>query len=208
MPILTGAMGARRYRVIDQPDPPPRERWLEALNEHAFREPPSAAKGGENQGWVSLHNLCMTELQHEDCFYNQYLCFALRMDKKAVPGKLLKALLGLRMRDWMAEMNRERVPAAVKAELKDQLELELLPRQLPSVAAHDVAWDLTNQVVWFFNNSNKANEVFRILFAQTFHLDTRPLGALQLIAAHKEADQWVPKLDSIGHADYRPEIPR
>jgi recombination associated protein RdgC len=208
MPLLSGAMGARRYQVLLQPDPPPRERWLEALAEKAFREPPSAAKAGENHGWVSLHNLCITEFEHEDCFYNQYLCFSLRMDRKAIPAKLLRALLDLRMRDWMAEMNREKVPAAVKRELKEQLELELLPRQLPSVAAHDVAWDTARGVVWFFNSGNKANEVFRILFGQTFDLETRPIGALQLIADNKEADQWVPKLDSIGHSDYRPEVPR
>ncbi len=205
MPLLSGAMGARRYQVLNQPDPPPRERWLEALAENAFREPPSAAKAGENHGCVSLHNLCITEFPHEDCFYNQYLCFGLRMDKKAIPARLLRALLDLRVTHWLQEMNRERVPAAVKRELKEQLELELLPRQLPSVSAHDVCWDLANNVVWFFNNGNKANEVFRTLFGQTFHLETQPIAALQLIANHSKKDVWVPRLDSIGHADYRPE---
>ncbi len=205
MPLLKGAMGARRYRVLLASDPPDRDRYLELLNEHAFREPDSKAKAGENQGWVSLHNLCITEFTHEDSYYNQYLCFALRMDKKAIPARLLKALLDLRVTHWLQEMNRERVPAAVKRELKEQLELELLPRQLPSVGAHDVCWDLANDVVWFFNNGNKANEVFRTLFAQTFNLETQPIAALQLIANHRKKDVWVPRLDSIGHADYRPE---
>jgi DNA recombination-dependent growth factor C len=207
MPLLRGAMGARRYRVLNMPDPIPRDEWLEALDEEAFREPPSLAKGGENEGWVNLQNLCVTTFTHEEVYFNQYMCWSLRMDRKSLPGKLLKALLELRLREWMTETGRERVPAAVKREIREQLELELFPRQLPSVSSHDICWDLVSGVVWFFNNGNKANESFRILFSKTFGLETRPIGALQLLATHKNADAWVPRLDAIGHSDVRPDAP-
>jgi len=203
MPLLSGAMGARRYRVLGAPDPIDRDGMLELLAEHAFHEPPSAAKGGENHGWVSLHNLCVTEFTHEDCYVQQYLCFGLRMDRKAIPAKLLRALLDLRCKAWMDETGRERVPAAVKREIREQLELELFPRQLPTVSVQDVCWDLNTNLVWFFNNGNKANEIFRIHFARTFSVDTQPVGPLHLLADHRRADEWVPRIDSIGHSDYR-----
>lgn len=47
MPLLKGAMGFRRYRVINAPSTLASEDMLEALAKHAFRKPPSAATGGE-----------------------------------------------------------------------------------------------------------------------------------------------------------------
>lgn len=206
MPLLSGAMGARRYRVIaDFQDVGLRDRLLDRLAGEAFREPLSAAKGGENVGWVTLTNLCDTDFAPDKVLFNQYMAFSLRMDNKRLPGKLVKALLDLRVRDWLSESGRERVPAPVKSEMLDQIELELYPRQLPAVAVHDVCWDLSSQTIWFFSNSNKANELFRMLFAKTFQAETRPIGPLQLIAGHLRAGEWVSALDRIGYADYRPD---
>lgn len=205
MPLLSGAMSARRYRVVaDFDETGFREKLLERLTEEAFREPLSAAKGGENYGWVTLENLCDTDFAANKVLFNQYVSFSLRIDNKRLPGKLVKALLDLRIRAWLTETGRERAPGPVKKEMLEQIELELFPRQLPAVAVHDICWDLTARVVWFFSSSNKANELFRTLFAKTFLAETRPIGPLQLIAASKEAALWVPALDRIGYADYRP----
>ena len=203
MPLLSGAMGCRRYRVLNPPVPLDRDALLEALREHAFRQPPSAARGGENLGWVNLKNLCITDFDHESCLLNQYFCWSLRIDNKRIPAKLLKALLELRMTEWLNETGRERVPASVKAEIREQLELELFPRQLPSVAVHDVCWDLHSHVVRLFTNGNKAHETFRVLFSQTFGLETRSIGPVDLAVQHRRDDAWVQRLDVVGHSDYR-----
>jgi len=203
---MSGAMGARRYRVIaDFQEVGLRDRLLDRLAGEAFREPLSAAKGGENVGWVTLTNLCDTDFAADKVLFNQYMAFSLRMDNKRLPGKLVKALLDLRVRAWLAETGRERVPGPVKKEMLEQIELELYPRQLPAVAVHDVCWDLSSHTVWFFSNSNKANELFRMLFSKTFQAETRPIGPLQLIAGHKRSSEWVAALDRIGYADYRPD---
>jgi len=208
MPLFKGAMGCRRYRVLNQPAPVPRDEWLQALTEHRFREPPSAARGGENLGWVNPHNLCVTEFDVNSCYYSNYFVWSLRIDNKKLPGKLLAALLELRMRDWMAETGREKVPARVKAEIREQLELELFPRQLPSVAVHDICWDLKEEVIRLFTNSNKVNETFRILFSQTFGLETRQLGPVDRIWARRDGEAAMERLDVIGHSDYRPQEAR
>jgi recombination associated protein RdgC len=205
MPLLSGAMGCRRYRVLNQPDVIPRDEWLSALHEHRFREPPSSALGGENLGWVCLQNLCITEFTHERCLFSQYFAWSLRIDNKTLPSKLLSALLDLRIRDWLAETGRERIPARVKGEIKEQIELELFPRQLPSVGVHDIAWDLKSGTIRLFTNSVKVNETFRILFSQTFGLETRSIGPVDLVAEHRHADAWMARVDVIGHSDYRPE---
>lgn len=205
MPLFQGAMGARRYRLLQDAEIPVRELLLDKLRAEVWREPRSANKGGENLGWVSVHNLCDVDPTSDKCFYNQYFVFSLRMDSKRLPSKLFKAMLDLRLKQWMKERNRERVPAQVKKEQKEQLELELFPKQLPSVATHDICWDLSKNALWFFSNSNKANEVFRGLFQKTFGLDLQPIGALRVLAGGNDGARWVDQLDAIGHGDYRPE---
>jgi len=176
---------------------------MQMLSDHAFRPPPSAAKGGENLGWVSLHNLCVTEFTLNDCFYGQYFCWGLRIDNKKLPAKLVHAMLELRMGEWLTETGRDKVPAAVKAEMREQLELELFPRQLPTVSIHDVCWDIHSQTLRLFTMSNGANETFRLLFSQTFGYETRSVGPVDLAASHARGPEWLGRLDIVGHSDYR-----
>ena len=56
MPLLKGAMGASRYRVVDPPANISRDELLERLNEGAFKEPFSSTQSGETVGWVNIHN--------------------------------------------------------------------------------------------------------------------------------------------------------
>ena len=205
MPLLKGAMGATRYRVVDPPVDLQRDDLIDLLNENGFCEPFSKATAGETLGWVNIHNLCVSAFDPEDSCYTQYLCFSLRIDNKRLPAKLVKARLELRAQEWMSERGADRIPAAVKRELKEQLELELLPKQLPSVIAHDVCWDLKDHKVWFFSGSRKANESFRLRFGQTFNLDLAPVGVMGALSGHPMADTWRYRLDAVGHSDYRPE---
>lgn len=204
MPLLTGAMGCRRYRVLNFPERPDRDAMLAALGEHAFRESPSSVKSGENIGWVNLRNLCVATFDAQTSLFDPYLCWSLRIDARRLPAKLFKALLELRVEEWLAGTGREKAPATVKAELREQLEMEMLPRQLPSVAVHDVCWDLASGVVRLFANGNKANEAFRVLFSQTFGLETRTIGPVDLAWMNRPGDAWLSRLDAIGHSDYRP----
>ncbi len=205
MPLLKGAMGATRYRVLNPPTDLNRDRLLEKLQEGAFREPMSSARAGETVGWVNVHNLCVYTFTPEDSCYTQYLCFSLRIDNKRLPARLLRAKLDLSAQAWMDERGADRIPTAVKRELKEQLELELLPRQLPSVAAHDVCWDLKSHKVWLFTGSRKVNEAFRVKFGQTFNLDLATVGVMGAVDGHPMAQQWRHRLDAIGHSDYRAE---
>jgi len=205
MPLLKGAMGATRYRVVNPPAELDRDDLLVRLNDAAFKEPFSQAEAGETIGWVNIHNLCVYQFDPEDTCYTQYLCFSLRVDNKRLPAKLLKARVELDAQAWMRERGADRIPSQVKRELKEQLELQLLPRQLPSVTAHDVCWDLKAHKVWFFSASRKANESFRQRFGQTFNLDLAPIAVMGAVHKHAMAEQWRHRLDAVGHSDYRPE---
>ena len=207
MPLLSGAMGGRRYKVLGEFRADSLDAYIDRLREHGFNERFTSMDidRREHHGWVTLANLADIDFSTQNTVFSNYLAFSLRMDSKTLPGKLVKAMLDLRVRQWLADTGRDRIPANIKREMSEQLQTELWPRQLPSVAAHDVCWNLDTQIVWFLSNSNKANEAFQGHFARTFSLDTRPMGALHLIADHPRASEWVPQLDVIGHEDYRPQ---
>jgi len=197
--LLQGSFTCRRYRVLGAEREGFREAALARLAEFAFREPLSAAKKGEVFGWVSVHNLTDVDFTPDKVFYSQYCAFALRTDVKKLPARLFKALLDNEHRKWMAGTGRERVPAAVKKELREKLELQLLPRQLPTVSSVDVLWDMARGEVLFFSLSAKVNDRFRKLFARTFTLDLRPLGPVRLaLSLAEDRDERLARMEPLG----------
>lgn len=199
MGLLKGSFTCRRYVVLGPEPEGFRAFALLRLKEFAFVEPLSAARKGEVFGWVSVHNLTETGFQPDDVAYSQYLAFALRTDVKKLPARLFAALLDKECRAWLRSTGRERVPPPVKKELRERLELQLLPRQLPTVSAVEVLWDLARGEVLFFSLSERANDRFRKLFARTFDRALRPLGPVRLgLALAADRDERMARLDATG----------
>ena len=104
MGFLQGPLTVRCYRVDGDPPPDFRDRYAEALAAHAFREPPSKAWREEIAGWVVSQNLLDTHFERiETWLFNQYAWFCLRVDKKTLPAKYVKALLEKRVEAWCQE---------------------------------------------------------------------------------------------------------
>ena len=115
MGVLSGAMTARRYRVVGQLPPMWRDRWREQLDAMAFREAAgnvagASASGGsqgkeELEGWVLSQNLLDTDFSDFNrwLFDGRYAVFSLRVDKKSLPANLLKATVEVECRKWCEE---------------------------------------------------------------------------------------------------------
>jgi DNA recombination-dependent growth factor C len=201
MGILKGAMSVRRYRVDGEPPEDFRDRYIQSLEEHAFREALSAGHKEERAGWVQIHNLLDTSfLDVNRWLYNQYAIFALRVDKKVLPAKLFRAHLEKRVAQWCEEQKRERCPASVRTELKEALELDMLSRTLPRVALFEVGWNINDGYVLFHNQSELANDRFRKLFFRTFGMQLIPHDPLDFVA---DLPDLVESLAASGAADMR-----
>jgi DNA recombination-dependent growth factor C len=186
MGVLKGALSVRRYQV-EGVLPEGRETLIEALNANSFREPLSPVHKEEILGWTQIHNLLDTSFDDVNLWlYNHYAVFALRMDKKTLPARLFKAHLQKRQEAWCKESGRERVPAKVKEELKELLELEMLRQTLPKVAVHEIGWNLAEGWLMFHNQSDLVNDKLRKLFHRTFGLVLRPMGPLDWVADRPE----------------------
>jgi DNA recombination-dependent growth factor C len=204
MAILRGSLTVRRFRVAGSVPEGFREAYQEALQSYAFRESHDAGRMEENAGWVEIHNLLDTTFADINRWlYDRYLVFALRVDKKTLPSKLFRAHLEKREAAWCAEHDRPRCPAAVRKELKEQLQLEMLGRTLPRVSVHEVCWNVVDDRLLFHNLSDSVNDRFRKLFFQTFGLKLFPEEPLDLLGADglDEAELLL----RTGGLDYRPE---
>ena len=107
MGILKGALTVRRYHVEGEIPDDFRSIYVDALNDHAFRERP-AASVGEEVGVRESHNLLDTDFSDLNRWlYNHYAMFSLRVDKKVLPA----ALQG---------PSREADPGVVRGQRQDQ----------------------------------------------------------------------------------------
>ena len=124
-----------RMRVKGDLDHPDFTGWLhDALTQHSFTDFPSPASGGVRDGFARADApLEPPDFSDPSTFYlTPYVSFAYREDVKKVPAARLKAAVNAAARAWCAEHMRERCPKQVKAELKDQIEADMLPRVTPS----------------------------------------------------------------------------
>ena len=189
MGIVSGALTVARFRVVGDPPENWRLAYREKLEEHAFRDPPQGAGKEEVEGWVQVHNLLDTSFEdYNRWLYQDVALFALRVDKKRLPAKLFKATLDKKCAAWAAEREVERCPAAVRTELKEQLEADWLKRTLPSVAITEVAWNIGKGEVLLHSLSEAVADRFRKRFFRTFGHKTLPISPLDWLGGKKEVD--------------------
>jgi DNA recombination-dependent growth factor C len=182
MGVVSGAMTVARFRVTGELPQGWRETYRDKLEEFAFREPPQGMGKEEVEGWVQVHNLLDNEFgDYNRWLYNDVMIFALRIEKKRLPAKLFKATLDKRCAAWCTERGVQRIPAAVKTELKDELEHEWLARTLPSVAVTEGAWHLTQGWFLVHSLSETVAERFRKRFFRTFGLKLIPWSPLDFV---------------------------
>jgi len=183
MGIVTGAMTVARFRVEGELVDGWREIYRERLQEHAFKEPPTEMGHEEVEGWVEVHNLLDATFEdYNRWLYNDVAVFALRIDKKRLPAKLFKATLQKKCEAWAEERGLERVPAAVRSELKDELEQAWLKRTLPAVSVTEAAWNLTGRYCILHSLSEGRADRFRTRFYRTFGLTLVPWSPLDYVS--------------------------
>lgn len=182
MGVVSGAMTVARFRVSGEPPQGWRESYRDKLDEFAFQEPPQGLGKEEVEGWVQVHNLLDNEFSdYNRWLYNDVMLFALRVDKKRLPAKLFKATLDKKCAAWCAERDVQRAPAAVRQELKEELEAQWLARTLPTVAVTEAAWHLNSGWFLIHSLSEGMAERFRKRFFRTFGLKLIPWSPLDYV---------------------------
>lgn len=179
MGVLAGALTGRRFRVVGTLPEGWQSFFQEQLNEHAFREPVTAGGKEELEGWVRVQNLLDTDFDDANQWlFQNYAAFALRVDVKSLPARLLAAHVEKRCRAWAEERGVGRAPASVRKEIKEALETEWLARALPRVAVTEIAWNVIAGTAIVGATSDKVIDRVRKRFSRTFRLDLVPWSPL------------------------------
>ncbi len=197
MGIISGALTGARFRVEGDLPPEWRERFRERLNDLAFRDPADRLGKEEVLGWVLTQNLLDTDFtDFNKWLYGEWALFALRTDKKKLPARLFRATLEKRCEAWARDRGVERVPNAVKTELKEKLEEEWLARALPSVAVTEAVWNVNTGVLLLGALSDRSVDAFRKRFFQTFGLKLLPWSPLDWLDSRSEAERLLARVPS------------
>lgn len=185
MSLMKGGLSGARFLVVgSMPDEDGLwSRLQEALQAKAFTEPVGIQRSEQRSGWCLPDNLFDTDfgLQHRWKF-NQYALLSLRVDRKVLVAKRVKAMLDKRIRAWCEEHSRERAPSSVRTEIKELLEDELYATTQPRTVTIDIVWNLAEGWVFCGSTSEAAKELLRKTFRDTFGLALVPARPLDCVS--------------------------
>ena len=174
MSALRGSLTFARFYVTgDIPDDIPGT-TLKRIRANAFQPLSPEDDKSEGFGWANMEDPVDTDLDHEKVFYNEYVCLALRLDRWAIPGPLLKAHLRDAEQALLEKRGLEKLGRQAKADLKTMVVRKLRKQLVPSLKSYDMVRNLNGNVVHFFSQAEKITSLFDDLFKKTFKLDLVP----------------------------------
>jgi hypothetical protein len=171
----------RRYRVQGALPSPHGEAFLERLTARRFL--PLLAGQERTYGWVSAANLLVTEFTPDRVACGPYVAFALRVDRRRVNARLLRAQVDLeveaRLKAAADAGGPRRLARDERRQLREDLRAELLRQTHPSVDATTVLLHPKRRLLFVLSLVRAANELVALHFRDTFDADLVPLTPWQ-----------------------------
>jgi DNA recombination-dependent growth factor C len=180
MALVSGSASIRRYRVKEMPDGGKfSDAIVENIRRYTFLEFSAESETEEQAGWVSIDDMFRGPLDDNSFERNAYVAMSLRMDRKTVPARTLRAYTIKEETRYLEVRNRDRLTRQEKKDIKEIMRVKLLKQALPSISVYDFLWNLQSSALYFFSTSERANVKFSELFEKTFGtalLKTSPLS--------------------------------
>ena len=169
MSMLSASVSITRYKVEGKLETPILETVTAALNKNAISEIDNQASA-KVSGWTSFDKPYQPDFSGSNFVFGAYLVFALRIDKKTIPPKLIQKHFMIESNRRLADSGRQYLSRNEKQALKDQV-VEGLYLKVPAVPnVYDIIWNYEESVLWFFSNLKAANEELETLFLRSFDL--------------------------------------
>ena len=169
MGILSSAVSITRYQVEGKLQDPVMETVADGLRRNVISEIDEDA-ADRASGWTSLERPFQPNFEGSSFVVANLFLFALRLDRKTIPPKLLKKHLTLETEKYMAKTHRRFLAKDEKQTLKDKVLTGLAVRMPSTPNVYDVIWNYEERVLWFFSNLRSANEELETLFKRSFNL--------------------------------------
>ncbi len=169
MGLLSSRMSITRYQVTGQLDGSVHETVYQSLKQHAI--PKIEDDGSEaTVGWTSFETPYAPDFEGYSFVFGTYMVFALRIDKKSIPPKLIQKHYALYAAKRLADTGRHYLSGNEKKSIKDHVVNTLVHRIPATPNVYDLVWEYDTASLWFFSNLKAANEALETLFIKSFNL--------------------------------------
>jgi DNA recombination-dependent growth factor C len=169
MSLLSASVSITRYKVEGKLETPVLETAAAVLKKNAVSEIDDQASE-KVSGWTSFEKPYQPDFSGSNFVFGAYLVFALRIDKKTIPAKLIQKHFMIESARRLADSGRPYLSRNEKQTLKDQV-VEGLYAKVPAVPqVYDIIWNYERSILWFFSNLKAANEELETLFLRSFGL--------------------------------------
>lgn len=119
-------------------------------------------------GWAGFQDPFNPDFDGSSFMIGTYIVFALRVDKKSVPTKMVQKHCSIESAKRLKASGRDFLSANEKRMIKDHV-INLLNLKMPSTPnVYDVVWLYETGELWFFSNLKSANEALETLFIKSF----------------------------------------
>lgn len=220
MSFTLRSLSARRYRIEGELPSIHDPRFTTRLLDRRFE--PLSANEERTFGWVTADNCLDSRFTDGSTGRGPCSVFALRIDKRRVNTRLLRAMIDLEMRGRKKDAEAASEGTAIapegarpkaggrlsrdeRAELRRALSEELLRNTNPTMEVHTVLLYPKEKVLLFGSLGKPANETFRALFCDTFDVVLSALTpyqrALELLG-ERHGERAGEALAALRHAEF------
>ena len=169
MGFLKGTAGFVRFSVDGDL---PENIWdfiAERITAFSFRDIDESYEE-DSLGWVSVTNMFDTEFEYASYAAGNYVTLSMRLDERKVSGAIVKKFVAKEEERIKKEKELPKIPRAMRVEIKERIENELMRKALPVPSVFDLCWNLEDSTLLFFSTNQKAQGLLEDLFKETFGL--------------------------------------
>ena len=167
MSLLSASISITRYKVGPRLKTPLLENVAVALKKNAISEIDDHSSE-KVSGWTSFEKPYQPDFSGSNFVYGAYMVFALRIDKKTIPAKVVQKHFIIESARRLAETGRQYLSRNEKQTIKDHV-IEALYLKVPATPhVYDIIWNYEESFLWFFSNLRAANEELETLFLRSF----------------------------------------
>ena len=191
MSLLSASISITRYKVERRLKTPLLENVAVALKKNAISEIDDHSSE-KVSGWTSFEKPYQPDFSGSNFVYGAYMVFALRIDKKTIPAKVVQKHFIIESARRLAETGRQYLSRNEKQTIKDHV-IEALYLKVPATPhVYDIIWNYEESFLWFFSNLRAANEELETLFLRSFDVTLIrmfPYTAAQLSSDLSDTEQ-------------------
>lgn len=170
MGLLSNNVSLMRYQVLGQLPEPLMETLARLLTQNAIVEIDDEDMD-QSMGWTSFEDPFTPNFAGSSFVIGSHFIFSFRIDKKAIPSKVVTKRYRLEVKNRLKENGKEFLSRNEKKQIKEEVLRQLALRIPATPNIFDVLWNYEKSVLWFFSTQKSANEAFEIFFTKTFKLN-------------------------------------